>query len=337
MEGFVRVQLLVLVLQLAPAPSLASWWSGLLASAESQPDEQTQTAWVELRRQQPVVRLDESVLPLFDRETGEARVDRWQRELGLPAKRRRTSTVDQPGPTAAFLDEDLDGTGWDFWQGGAQAIQANSVHQDTPPPPEFSKGATDRRSMETLALYQRLQAQAIAERSWRHKPSVTLIGATELAGAGDACAQTASVWSTSCNEGLTAEMYRSAYGVIPGCSPQSGHCDRRVLDGFATPIECAQLIAATNSAMQFLFHQGDQTSLAPASSAERLGLRGSLLSRYLLLKTRLQIMKDYNLDALYDSGALLTRISHGMPNDEWELDPGHAYWNPHVDKANIAT
>ena len=334
------MQLLVLVLQvhLGPVPSLASsWWRG--SRVESQTDEQMQTAaWAELRRQQPVVQLDESVLLLFDREAGEARVDRWRGELGLPT-RRRTSAMDQTVPVArtSFLYEDFDGTGWDFWQGGVKAGQGTSLHQDEPPPPEFSKGATDRRSMETLALYQRLQAQAIAERSWRHKPSVTLIRATELAGSGDACAQTASVWSISCNEGLTAEMYHGAYGVIPGCSPQRGPCDRRVLDGFATPVECAQLIAATNSAMQFLFHQGDQTSLAPASSAERLGMRGSLLFRYLLLKTRLQIMKDYNLDALYDSGALLTRISHGMPNDEWEMDPGHAYWNPHVDKANIAT
>ena len=39
----------------------------------------------------------------------------------------------------------------------------------------------------------------------------------------------------------------------------------------------------------------------------------------------------------YDSGALLTRISHGTPDDEWEMEAGHAYWNPHVDKANIAT
>jgi hypothetical protein len=49
---------------------------------------------------------------------------------------------------------------------------------------------------------------------------------------------------------------------------------------------------------RYLFHQGDQTSIAPASSADRLGLRGSLLFRYLLLKTRLQIMEDYQLDAL---------------------------------------
>ena len=74
---------------------------------------------------------------------------------------------------------------------------------------------------------------------------------------------------------------------------------------------------------------------------------------------------------LYDSGALLTRVAEGTPADEWEMvrgsaetplsvnpsasksrsaelqemsvpnrpcqEPGHVYWNPHVDKANIAT
>lgn len=36
----------------------------------------------------------------------------------------------------------------------------------------------------------------------------------------------------------------------------------------------------------------------PASSSKRLGLKGTLLFRYLLLKTRLQIMEDWGLDVL---------------------------------------
>jgi hypothetical protein len=39
---------------------------------------------------------------------------------------------------------------------------------------------------------------------------------------------------------------------------------------------------------QDLFHQGDQTSLAPASSAKRLGLRASLTFQYLLIKVHLE-------------------------------------------------
>ena len=45
-------------------------------------------------------------------------------------------------------------------------------------------------------------------------------------------------------------------------------------DGFGSARECADLIAAASVAMEYLFHQGDQTSLAPASSGDRLGLRG---------------------------------------------------------------
>lgn len=329
-----------MLLALPPLQALFGSALVLLLEAAARVDGQQtsmDTAWDALRRHRLVdVQLDDSVLPLFDRQAGQERVERWRRELGVAATHssRTANAMEQPALAATFLDEDLDGTGW-----GTRDRPDAGVNDDKAAPAEFSKGATDRRSLETIALYQRLQAQAIAARTWNHKPSATLIRATELAGtAGDACPHTAaSVWRIACSEGLTAEMYRSAYGVIQGCSPQSEQCERRVLDGFATPVECAQLIAATNGAMQYLFHQGDQTSLAPASSAERLGLRGSLLFRYLLLKTRLQIMEDYKLDVLYDSGALLTRISHGMPNDEWEMEPGHAYWNPHVDKANIAT
>mmetsp|Transcript_65654 Transcript_65654/g.155102 ORF Transcript_65654/g.155102 Transcript_65654/m.155102 type:complete len:138 (-) Transcript_65654:17-430(-) len=55
------------------------------------------------------------------------------------------------------------------------------------------------------------------------------------------------------------------------------------------------------------------------------------------IKARLQIMEDYGCQSLYNSGALLTRSMADPPNDEWELEPGHVYWNAHVDKANIPT
>ena len=70
---------------------------------------------------------------------------------------------------------------------------------------------------------------------------------------------------------------------------------------------------------------------APASCSSKLFVD----RRYLLLKTRLQIMSDFNLSVLYDSGALLTRISAGMPADEWEMEHGHVYWNAHVDKVRF--
>jgi hypothetical protein len=43
-------------------------------------------------------------------------------------------------------------------------------------------------------------------------------------------------------------------------------------------------------------------------------------------------MYDFNLGEIYDSGALLTRLEADPPQDEWDMDPGHVYWNPHVDK-----
>lgn len=48
-------------------------------------------------------------------------------------------------------------------------------------------------------------------------------------------------------------------------------------------------------------------------------------------------MYDFGLGEIYDSGALLTRLKADPPRDEWDMGPGHVYWNPHVDKANIPT
>jgi len=48
-------------------------------------------------------------------------------------------------------------------------------------------------------------------------------------------------------------------------------------------------------------------------------------------------MYDFGLGEIYDSGALLTRLKGDPPRDEWDMDPNHVYWNPHVDKANIPT
>lgn len=85
--------------------------------------------------------------------------------------------------------------------------------------------------------------------------------------------------------------------------------------------------------------RGGSTSLAPvhAKSALRLGVKGNVVYNTLINKVRLQIMEDFGLDFLFTSGALLTRLMGEPPDDEWEMDRGHIYWNAHVDKANIAT
>lgn len=81
----------------------------------------------------------------------------------------------------------------------------------------------------------------------------------------------ASVWPVACDERMWSRD--SAYGIIAGCSPgvaattrhgiaAGRQCSRRVRDGFASAEECAALIVAADRAMDGLFHQGDQTSIA---------------------------------------------------------------------------
>mmetsp|Transcript_655 Transcript_655/g.1080 ORF Transcript_655/g.1080 Transcript_655/m.1080 type:complete len:272 (+) Transcript_655:615-1430(+) len=154
------------------------------------------------------------------------------------------------------------------------------------------------------------------------------------------------------------DFYQEAYGIVGGCTPgwtyspsnkgndptaQATHfaagdrCMRRVVDGFGTAEEMRDMVTATEKAMENLFHQGGSTSLAPASSLERLGTKGALLFQLLLAKVKLQLVNDFGLSVIYDSGALLTRLKADAPVDEWDMEPGHVYWNPHVDKANIPT
>ena len=141
-------------------------------------------------------------------------------------------------------------------------------------------------------------------------------------------------WNVLSDEGF----FHHAYGVINGCTPGQ-HSLRRVTDHFASDWECRELLEATEMSMRNLFHRGGTTSLAPChkQSQERLGVKGALIFEYLLSKARLQVMRDYNLTVLYTSGALLTRLMGNPPQDKWDVDPNHVYWNAHVDKANIPT
>ena len=183
------------------------------------------------------------------------------------------------------------------------------------------------RFYEWLSVYQESQRQRI--RAADRDGKIELV----LAHHNETLAEPAQ-WNVTCDQ----EFYRRAYGSITGCTP-SDFSFRRVRDFFAIEDECRELVQATENAMQNLFHRGGTTSLAPShkQSQERLGLNGALIFEYLQHKTRLQIMRDYNLSALYLSGALLTRLIADPPVDKWDMDPGHIYWNAHVDKANIPT
>jgi len=93
--------------------------------------------------------------------------------------------------------------------------------------------------------------------------------------------------------------------------------------------------------MRNLFHQGAQTSFAPEakSAVRQLGTEGHAYLSDVHRRVREQIALDFRLPALYSAGMLLTRIwaDDKVPDDGMEVEKGHAYWNPHVDKANRAS
>mmetsp|Transcript_48577 Transcript_48577/g.118315 ORF Transcript_48577/g.118315 Transcript_48577/m.118315 type:complete len:375 (+) Transcript_48577:137-1261(+) len=210
--------------------------------------------------------------------------------------------------------------------GAVKAPRARAEKSSKKSTAKFRKDSADLDSVRTREEYQRFQAERVsaAFRSGKRQ-EVLLRATTRLA--------EPSQWDVPC----MSEFYDSAYGVVKGCTPSVVKCTRMVRDGVASETEARDLVRITEKAMQNLFHQGGTTSLAPASSLDRLGPKGALLFQYFLNKVKLQLMYDYDLGEIYDSGALLTRLKANPPQDEWDMDPGHAYWNPHVDKANIPT
>jgi hypothetical protein len=92
--------------------------------------------------------------------------------------------------------------------------------------------------------------------------------------------------------------------------------------------------------MESLFHQGGATSLVPDAAAKtRLGALAFAAIQSLRASARAAVEAKHGLapGSLHDSGALLTRLISNPPEDVWELNRSHMYWNSHVDKANIAS
>ena len=56
-------------------------------------------------------------------------------------------------------------------------------------------------------------------------------------------------------------------------------------------------------------------------------------------RVKATIESHFGLSEIYPAGALFTRIwaDELVPEDGMDVDPGHRYWNPHVDKANRAS
>ena len=89
------------------------------------------------------------------------------------------------------------------------------------------------------------------------------------------------------------------------------------------------------------FHQGAQTSFAPESQAavKQMGAGGHALFQAVLQRVRATVEDDFGVGPLYSAGSLLTRIwaEDLVPHDGMDVEPGHRYDLPHVDKANRAS
>ena len=234
----------------------------------------------------------------------------------------KKSTAKEPAGPALDRSGSKVAVGYSAHQSGRNGGKSNG---------EYRKDSTDRQSLITQALFQEAQRERIRAADRDGKEEFIYVAANTNV-------TKPLEWTVACD----LDFYSKAYGAIRGCTPSApSFCRRIVRDSFAALSYCTQLREATERAMVNLFHRGGSTSLAPVhgKSAERLGVKGSSIFNLLLNKVRLQIMQDFGLDVLYNSGALLTRLvgEEEVAADEWEMERGHVYWNAHVDKANIAT
>lgn len=142
--------------------------------------------------------------------------------------------------------------------------------------------------------------------------------------------------SVECASEMYTGPFAYPYGHIGSCTPRD--CFRHVRDGFALASEARVLRDAFESASKVLFHRAGSTSLVPdASAVSHLGAAGLRVATQLKERTRRAFMERLGVERLYDSGALLSRLTSEHRADEWEADAAYDYSTPHVDKANIAS
>eukprot|EP00927_Polykrikos_kofoidii_P073037 TRINITY_DN69109_c0_g1_i1.p1 TRINITY_DN69109_c0_g1~~TRINITY_DN69109_c0_g1_i1.p1 ORF type:complete len:460 (-),score=78.78 TRINITY_DN69109_c0_g1_i1:99-1478(-) len=182
--------------------------------------------------------------------------------------------------------------------------------------------------MERLVGMKR-QRRAVRERVRDAKPVEVL---------GLALGERSAFWEVSCGELL----YRKhVYDAIPRCtpSPPSGPpCRRLIIDDVASTDEQAKMMQMMDRSFEGLFHQGAETMLVPdESSRERMGNEGFDLTLRLLERVRMEVARSLNISAIFYSGSLLKRMDFPPLHDAFQIDPKHDSWNPHIDKANIAS
>lgn len=218
------------------------------------------------------------------------------------------------------------------------------------PEPRRSRGSGSWRDVEkkdspkTLEgeveaiVVQKKQRQAIRERVRTRKSLEVLIGNDTRVPKGSV-----RTWDVPCGEHL---YKRHVYAGIPRCSPGVGletlPCQRFVWDEFVTPDEGRQMIELMEKGFQGLFHQGPETLLVPESEARgRLGDVGFRLTVELLDRVRRAVEDAMNISTtgatVYYSGSLMKRMEMPIRRGPMQVEAEHNSWNPHVDKANIAS
>jgi len=188
-------------------------------------------------------------------------------------------------------------------------------------------------------LAQREQAARVAANARGGKPAVVIPSAVVH--------EQPLRWAIDCIPALY-HLDRPIGGrCTPAALPDAGEpsvavgCSRWLRDSFIQPAEARILVGGMDRAMRGLFHQGGQTSLAPDTESARrqMGEDAHALYRDVARRVLHSVEADHGVGPLYPAGALLTRIwaVDRTPHDGMDVEPGHAYWNPHVDKANRAS
>ena len=201
------------------------------------------------------------------------------------------------------------------------------------------KLTTWHESVEDQQAAQLEQARAVATRRRAHK--LQMLIPVSPAVPADAPRR----WAVECEPLL----YGLGLPEVPQCTPLAPSadaarpmgCGRVVRDHFLDEDEQTALITTVERTMRGLFHQGAQTSFAPEakSAARHMGAAGHALFASVLQRVRRTLESDFGVARLYSAGSLLTRIwaDERVPRDGMDVEPGHRYDNPHVDKANRAS